>query len=44
MVQIVLENTVFRDVTPSSLVEVYRRYALAYSLHLQGRRVSQGSN
>jgi hypothetical protein len=38
-----MQSSVFWDVTPCSLVEVYRHFGVTYRLHLQGRRVSQAT-
>jgi hypothetical protein len=38
-----MKCTIFQDVTPFSLVEVYRCFRRIYCLSLQGQRVSQAS-
>jgi hypothetical protein len=40
---VTMMSTVFWDVTSCRLLEVYRRFGLAYCLHLQVRRVSRAS-
>jgi hypothetical protein len=39
-----LRTSICRDVTPSSLEEVYRRFGATYSMHLQGQELRQASN
>jgi hypothetical protein len=39
-----LNNAVLYDVTPYSVVYIYRRFGGMYCLHLQDRRVRQASN
>jgi hypothetical protein len=41
---LMLENSVFRDITPCSPLKGNRRFAGTYCLHLQGRRTSQARN
>jgi hypothetical protein len=38
-----MKSTIMLDVTPCSLVEVYRRFGRTYCLHLQNLKVSQAS-
>jgi hypothetical protein len=40
---VTLENTVLWDMTPCSLVEVYRRFGGTYFLYLQSLRVIQAT-
>jgi hypothetical protein len=39
-----MKSTVFWDITPSSPLEVNRRFGGTYRLHLQGRRMNQARN
>jgi hypothetical protein len=41
---VAIKNTVFWNVMPCSLVEVYQLISGTYCLHLQGRRVSHAGN
>jgi hypothetical protein len=41
---VAMKSTIFWDITPCSLVGVYRRSVGTYCLHLEDRRVSQESN
>jgi hypothetical protein len=38
-----MRRTIFRDVTPCSLVKIHRSFGSMYCLHLQGRWVNQRS-
>jgi hypothetical protein len=41
---VVMKSTIFWDITPCSLLQVNRRSGGTYSLHFQGRKISQGSS
>jgi hypothetical protein len=43
LASVTIKNIIFCDVTPCSLIEVYRRFGIAYCLHFRGRSVSQAS-
>jgi hypothetical protein len=41
---VITENTVFSNMMPCSLIEVYRRFGGTYCLHLKSREVSRARN
>jgi hypothetical protein len=41
---VVMETSIFWDITPCSPLNVNRRFGRTYRLHLQGRRISEATN